>query len=153
MATHDFEQRLPRQGALELKQRMIVIHVERDDGAVFACLWADARRRMPVFFHEVLLSENSYAYPQAYQKEQRPFNPSRAPGAPWVGSHYSSTLNLRYATRSTYYLAHRANINRYLQPVDAEFDALRQATRTADPQFHGKLVQARRQSQMTQVGK
>src|SRR5882724_3706422 len=102
MATHDFEQRLPRQGALALKQRMIVIHVERDDGAVFACLWADARRSMPVFFPEVLLSENSYAYPQAYQKEQRPFNPSRAPGAPWVGSHYSSTLNLRYATRSRY---------------------------------------------------
>jgi uncharacterized protein (DUF433 family) len=53
----------------------------------------------------------------------------------------------------TYYLAHRADIDSYLQQTDAEFDALRQATRTADPQFHAKLVQARRQAQMTQVGK
>ena len=47
----------------------------------------------------------------------------------------------------TYYLAHRAEIDRYLQQVDAEFDALRQTTRSADPQFHAKLVQARRQVQ------
>src|SRR5436853_3886606 len=53
----------------------------------------------------------------------------------------------------TYYLAHRADIDRYLQQADAEFDALRQATRAADPQFHAKLIQARRQAQMTQVGK
>ena len=51
----------------------------------------------------------------------------------------------------TYYLAHRADIDRYLQQADAEFDALRQATRHADPQFHAKLMQARRQSQMTQI--
>ena len=53
----------------------------------------------------------------------------------------------------TYYLAHRADIDRYLQQADAEFDALRHAARTADPQFHAKLIQARRQAQMTQVGK
>ena len=35
----------------------------------------------------------------------------------------------------TYYLAHRAEIDRYLQQVDAEFDALRQATRSADPRI------------------
>ena len=51
----------------------------------------------------------------------------------------------------TYYLAHRAAIDRYLQQADAEFDALRHATRIADPQFHAKLIQARRQAQMTQV--
>ena len=51
----------------------------------------------------------------------------------------------------TYYLAHRAEIDRYLQQADAEFAALRHATRTADPQFHAKLMQARRQSQITQV--
>jgi uncharacterized protein (DUF433 family) len=51
----------------------------------------------------------------------------------------------------TYYLAHRAEIDRYLQQVDAEFDALRHATRSADPHFHAKLVQARRQGQMTQT--
>jgi uncharacterized protein (DUF433 family) len=51
----------------------------------------------------------------------------------------------------TYYLAHRAEIDRYLQQVDAEFDALRHVTRSADPQLHAKLVQARRQLQMTQT--
>lgn len=48
----------------------------------------------------------------------------------------------------TYYLAHRADIDRYVQQVDAEFDALRHTTRAADPQFHAKLVQARRQLQI-----
>ena len=48
----------------------------------------------------------------------------------------------------TYYLAHRAEIDHYVQQVDAEFEALRHATRSADPQFHAKLVQARRQLQM-----
>ena len=60
------------------------------------------------------------------------------------------TLEQVYGT-ITYYLAHRADIDRYLQQADAEFDALRHATRTADPHFHAKLIQARRQSQMTQI--
>ena len=51
----------------------------------------------------------------------------------------------------TYYLAHRAEIDRYLQQADAEFDALRQATRSADPQFYAKLVQAQRQLQTPQA--
>src|SRR5215813_12198355 len=52
----------------------------------------------------------------------------------------------------TYYLAHRADIDHYLQQADAEFDALRQATRDAAPQFYTKLMQARRQLQTTHVG-
>ncbi len=51
----------------------------------------------------------------------------------------------------TYYLAHRAEIDRCLKQADAEFDALRQTIRAADPQFHAKLVQARRQLQPTQT--
>ena len=51
----------------------------------------------------------------------------------------------------TYYLAHRADLDRYLQQADAEFDTLRQAILSADPLFHAKLIQARRQSQMTQA--
>lgn len=50
-----------------------------------------------------------------------------------------------------YYLAHRAEIDHYLQQADAEFDALRHRTRQADPPFHAKLLQARRQFQMTQA--
>ena len=47
----------------------------------------------------------------------------------------------------TYYLSHRAEIEDYLQQADAEFDALRRMMHQADPQFHAKLVQARRQGQ------
>jgi hypothetical protein len=42
-------------------------------------------------------------------------------------------------------------IDRYLEQADAEFEALRQATRGADPQFHAKLIQARRRSHMPQT--
>ncbi len=51
----------------------------------------------------------------------------------------------------TYYLAHRAEIDEYLKNADAEFESLRQATRKADPQFHEKLIQARRQLQVDRV--
>ncbi len=49
----------------------------------------------------------------------------------------------------TWYLAHRAEIDEYLKKADEEFEALRQATH--DPQFHEKLMQARRQMQMSEV--
>jgi uncharacterized protein (DUF433 family) len=51
----------------------------------------------------------------------------------------------------TYYLAHRSEIDAYLQKADAEFEDLRQKTRNADPQFTEKLMQARRKLQTSQV--
>ena len=51
----------------------------------------------------------------------------------------------------TYYLAHRAEIDEYLMTVDTEFESLRQGTRNADPQFYERLMQARRQLQITKV--
>jgi uncharacterized protein (DUF433 family) len=51
----------------------------------------------------------------------------------------------------TYYLAHRAEIDEYLKSTDEEFESLRQATRDADPQFHAKLMKARRESLMSEV--
>ena len=45
----------------------------------------------------------------------------------------------------TYYLAHRAEIDASLQKAEAEFEALRQATRDADPRFYKKLIQARKE--------
>jgi uncharacterized protein (DUF433 family) len=45
----------------------------------------------------------------------------------------------------TYYLAHRHDLDRYLQQGEAEFEVLRQSTRAADPSFYAKLMQARRQ--------
>jgi uncharacterized protein (DUF433 family) len=51
----------------------------------------------------------------------------------------------------TYYLAHRSDIDDCLRQMDAEFEALRHATRAADPQFYAKLIQARWQGQITQA--
>jgi uncharacterized protein (DUF433 family) len=57
-----------------------------------------------------------------------------------------STLTLEEVYGAvTYYLAHRSEIDAYLKQADAEFEALRQATHRADPDFSRKLVQARRQ--------
>lgn len=46
----------------------------------------------------------------------------------------------------TYYLAHRADVDRYLKCTDTEFAALQQATRAVNPHLHEKLVQARRRA-------
>src|SRR5882672_3485428 len=46
-----------------------------------------------------------------------------------------------------FYLAHRAEIDAYLEQGQAEFAALRQAAREADPMFYQKLADARRQCQ------
>jgi uncharacterized protein (DUF433 family) len=41
-----------------------------------------------------------------------------------------------------YYLAHRSEIDAYLQQADAEFEALRQATHQSDPSFSTRLAKA-----------
>jgi len=51
----------------------------------------------------------------------------------------------------TYYLGHRIEIDEYLKDADQEFESLRRATHDADPQFHEKLLKARRESLMSQV--
>ena len=51
----------------------------------------------------------------------------------------------------TFYLGHRIEIDEYLKDADEQFEALRQSTRAADPQFHEKLMKARRESLMSQV--
>lgn len=51
----------------------------------------------------------------------------------------------------THYLARREEMDLYLQRTEAEFEALRQATHTADPEFYNKLVQAKRQFKMVQA--
>ncbi len=45
----------------------------------------------------------------------------------------------------TYYLAHRDEVDAYLQQADHAFETLRQTTHQADPAFTAKLAQARRQ--------
>ena len=47
-----------------------------------------------------------------------------------------------------YYLAHRTEIDAFLKKADAEFESLRQTTRSAAPEFSQKLTEARRRMQM-----
>lgn len=42
-----------------------------------------------------------------------------------------------------YYLAHREEIDTYLQRVRADYEAFRQGAREADPMFYKKFVDAR----------
>ncbi|MEK6302185.1 MAG: DUF433 domain-containing protein [Acidobacteriota bacterium] len=51
----------------------------------------------------------------------------------------------------TYYLAHRTEIDEYLKNASEEFESLREATRNADPEFHAKLIKARRESLMSEA--
>ena len=49
----------------------------------------------------------------------------------------------------TYYLAHRDDIDRYLESRRQNFTAARQAARDADPMFYQKLVEAKKQTPLT----
>ena len=48
-----------------------------------------------------------------------------------------------------YYLARHLEVDAYLQGADAEFEALRQVSREAEPEFYRKLIEARRQLQVS----
>ncbi len=47
----------------------------------------------------------------------------------------------------TYYLAHRVEVDEYLTKAKSDFEAMRQASRQADPTFYQKMADARRQFQ------
>jgi uncharacterized protein (DUF433 family) len=49
----------------------------------------------------------------------------------------------------TYYLAHRDDVDRYLQGRQQDFEAKRQAARDADPMFYRKLADAKKQTSLT----
>jgi uncharacterized protein (DUF433 family) len=49
----------------------------------------------------------------------------------------------------TYYLAHRDDVDRYLESRQQEFTAARQAARDADPMFYQKLAEAKKQAPLT----
>jgi len=48
----------------------------------------------------------------------------------------------------TYYLAHREDVDQYLESRRHDFAATRQAARDADPMFHQKLAQARTKNRL-----
>jgi len=45
----------------------------------------------------------------------------------------------------TFYLAHRSQVDAYLDQARQDYEAARQAERAADPGFYEKLAEARRQ--------
>ena len=49
----------------------------------------------------------------------------------------------------TYYLAHRDDVDRYLETRRQHFDAARQAARDADPMFYQKLTAAKKHTPLT----
>jgi uncharacterized protein (DUF433 family) len=49
----------------------------------------------------------------------------------------------------TYYLAHRDDVDRYLESRRQDFDTARQAARDADPMFYQKLTDAKKQTPLT----
>ena len=48
-----------------------------------------------------------------------------------------------------FYLANRSEIDTYLEKSEADFEAVRQVSREADPMFYQKLADARRNMQTT----
>ena len=49
----------------------------------------------------------------------------------------------------TYYLAHREELDRYLEARQHDFEVKRSEAREADPMFYQKLVNARKQTPLT----
>jgi uncharacterized protein (DUF433 family) len=49
----------------------------------------------------------------------------------------------------TYYLGHRDEVDQYLESRRDDFDAARQAARTADPMFYQKLTDAKKHTPLT----
>jgi uncharacterized protein (DUF433 family) len=47
-----------------------------------------------------------------------------------------------------FYLAHQSEIDAYLRAAQSEFDAMRDASRQADPMFYQKLAAARQSAQL-----
>jgi uncharacterized protein (DUF433 family) len=46
----------------------------------------------------------------------------------------------------TFYLAHREEVDRYLEAQEKDYEAKRAASRAADPMFYQKLADAKRQT-------
>ena len=49
----------------------------------------------------------------------------------------------------TYYLAHRDDVDRYLEARQQDFAVKREAARDADPMFYQKLADAKKQTPLT----
>jgi len=45
----------------------------------------------------------------------------------------------------TYYLGHKAEIDKYLEEAEADFEKLRESLRASEPDFYQRMMEARRQ--------
>ena len=109
MTPHDLEEGVPRQSALELEQRMVAMDIERDGDAVCACPWADPRRTMALFFHEVLLRGIHVHTPRHIRKNSG-FSTQDEHMVLLGLEALTEALYLRYATCSTYVKVHRGHL-------------------------------------------
>jgi uncharacterized protein (DUF433 family) len=67
-----------------------------------------------------------------------------------IQQEYFSVLSLEQVYGAvTYYLAHRIEIDAYLEQAKSEYESLRATSRQADPEFYQKLANARQQMQIT----
>src|SRR5215813_6355707 len=49
----------------------------------------------------------------------------------------------------TYYLGHKAEIDKYLEEAEADFEELRESLRASEPDFYQRMMEARRQLEHT----
>ncbi|MGE0129921.1 MAG: DUF433 domain-containing protein [Blastocatellales bacterium] len=47
-----------------------------------------------------------------------------------------------------YYLGHKAEIDKYLEDAEADFERLRKSLRASEPDFYQKMMEARRQLEL-----
>jgi len=98
-------------------------YIEQRDGVYIV---AGTRVSLDSIIHAFLLGQSAEAIAQAFP-----------------------VLNLeRVYGAITYYLAHREDVDRYLQGRRQDFDAARQAACDADPMFYQKLADAKKRTRI-----
>jgi uncharacterized protein (DUF433 family) len=96
-------------------------YVEQREGAFFV---KDSRVSIDSIIHAFLSGESAESIAQAYPV---------------------LSLEQVYGT-ITFYLAHREELDAYLQQRIEHFEALRETARAADPMFYSKLADAKKQT-------
>lgn len=49
----------------------------------------------------------------------------------------------------TYYLGHKAEIDKYIEEAEADFEKLRESLRASEPDYYQRMMEARRQLELT----
>ena len=106
---------------MELEDLVSVTYVEQSDGTYVV---AGTRVSLDSIVHAFLSGSSAETIAQAFP-----------------------VLNLEQVYGAiTFYLAHREEVDRYLEERQRDFAARREASREADPMFYQKLADAKRQT-------